>query len=89
MRKTVWVIESTPKQLSAILSKSLTEIDDWMQDATDKGNPKAAAELSEGYDTLEKWLRKVQKGNPVSTSDRNQMRIAMKHCFKIAAVASC
>lgn len=82
-------MESTPKQLSEILSRSLTDIDDWMQEASDKGNPNAAAELSEGYNTLEKWLRKVQKGNPVSTRDRNQMRMVMKHCFKIASVAIC
>ena len=85
---TPWVMESTPKQLSGMITDFLMKIDDLQQEAADAGKDKIAYELSEGYSEMERWLSKIQSHSPITVANRNAIRLSMKHYLKLAALIS-
>lgn len=78
------VMDLPEKELIPVLESFLTNLDDYQQMAGDKGNEELASEFTDSYSELEKIYFSLKQGVKLDISERNSIRLLMKHTNKRA-----
>lgn len=71
-------------QLENIVLSFCTAIDDYMQLAGDAGDEDIADDFSKSYSKIELFYYHVKDKKQLSSEQRNEIRLEMKHCVKQA-----
>mgnify|MGYP003453092425 CR=1 FL=1 len=82
----VSIMNATGLELIKIINSFLSELDNYMQIITDAGDENLAKEISNDYNVLEKIWHKIKNNEFISISDRNKVRMTMKHNLKIVSM---
>lgn len=80
-----WVMQSSQKQLIAMVGNMLRQLDDATQFAADAGQNDLANQLAGGYHELEEFHVYIKKRKFTRPFVRNQIRMTMKHYVKLCA----
>ena len=80
------VMNSTLDDLLVIMYEFLSRLDSWQQMAEELNDEELSDELSSAYDQLERQITDLRRKNqPVEESERNKIRILMKHYSQLAS----